>query len=58
VDPQCLGQRIVDRGVVVSKLLPQCLLSLGLVKMGGRHAGMAQPLLRAHDSSVGAGDAA
>jgi hypothetical protein len=34
VDPQCLGQRIVNRGAMVPKLLPQRLLGLGLVEMG------------------------
>jgi hypothetical protein len=55
MDPQCLSQRIVDRGVVVLKLLPQCLLSLGLVEMGWRRIGAAQPLLRVRDGGVRGG---
>jgi hypothetical protein len=44
MDLQHLVQRIVDPGVVVSKLLPQRLLGLGLVKMSRRRAGVI-PLL-------------
>jgi hypothetical protein len=41
VDPQCLVQRVVDRGTVVLKLLPQRLLALGLVEVGRQRAGTA-----------------
>jgi hypothetical protein len=41
VDPQRLSQRIVNRGAVVPKVLPQCLLDLGLVEMGRRRTGAA-----------------
>jgi hypothetical protein len=34
VDPDRLGQRIVNRGAMVLKLLPQRLLGLGFVEMG------------------------
>jgi hypothetical protein len=34
MDPQGLVQRVVERGPMVSKLLPQRLLSLGLVEVG------------------------
>jgi hypothetical protein len=44
VDLQHLVQRILDRGVVISKLLPQRLLGLGLVKMSWQRAGVT-PLL-------------
>jgi hypothetical protein len=33
VDPHRLGQRIVNRGAMVLKLLPQRLLGLGFVEM-------------------------
>jgi hypothetical protein len=46
VDPQCLGQHVVDRDTVVPKLLLQCMLGMGLVEMGRRRDGVAQPLLR------------
>jgi hypothetical protein len=55
VDLQCLGQCIVDQDDVVTKLLPQCLLSLGLVEVGWRHVGMAWPLLRVRDGDVRGG---
>jgi hypothetical protein len=45
VDPQCLSQRKVDRDFVVTKLLPQHLLGLGLVEVGRRHG--AAPALGA-----------
>jgi hypothetical protein len=41
MDPQRLVQRVVDRGIVVSKLLPQRLLGLGLVEVGWRRTGTA-----------------
>jgi hypothetical protein len=34
VDPQRLGQGVVDRGAVVAKFLPQHLLGLGLIEWG------------------------
>jgi hypothetical protein len=43
VNPHCLVQRVVERGVVVSDFLPQRLLGLGLVKVGRWRTGM--PLL-------------
>jgi hypothetical protein len=44
VDPQCLVQCVVERGTVVSKLLPQFLFGLGLIEVGQRCAGVT-PLL-------------
>jgi hypothetical protein len=41
VDPQRLVQCVVDRGVVVSELLPQHLLGLDLVEVGQQHADVA-----------------
>jgi hypothetical protein len=41
VDLQRLVQCIVDRGIMVSKLLTQHLLGLGLVEVGQRRAGAA-----------------
>jgi hypothetical protein len=38
MDVQHFVQCIVERGVVVSKLLPQRLLGLGLVEMGQQRA--------------------
>jgi hypothetical protein len=52
MDPQCLVQRVVERGAVVSKFLPQRLLGLGLVKVGRRHTCVTPLLLRAHDDGV------
>jgi hypothetical protein len=37
--------RVVERGAVVSELLPQRLLGLGLVEMGRRRAGVTPLLL-------------
>jgi hypothetical protein len=45
VNPHRLVQCIVDRGVVVSKLLPQCLFDLGFIEVGRWHAGAAWPPL-------------
>jgi hypothetical protein len=45
VDPQRLGQRIVDRDAVVMELLPQRLLGLGLIEVGRRRVRTALPLL-------------
>jgi hypothetical protein len=36
VDPQCLVQRLVERGTVATELLPQLLLLLGVSEVGGR----------------------
>jgi hypothetical protein len=55
VDPQRLIQRIVDRGVMVSKFLPQRLFGLGLVKMGQWHAGMTAFLIWACNDDVRSG---
>jgi hypothetical protein len=52
MDPQGLVQRIVERGAMVSKLLPQCLLGLGLVEVGRRRAGVLPLLLRACHSDI------
>jgi hypothetical protein len=45
MDLQRLVQRVVERGTVVSKFLPQRLLSLGHVKVGRRRAGVPPLLL-------------
>jgi hypothetical protein len=55
IDLQRLGQRIVNRGVVVPKLLPQRLLGLGLVEMGRRRAGVTPSLLWARDGDIRGG---
>jgi hypothetical protein len=55
VDPQRLVQRIVERGAVVSELLPQRLLGLGIVEVGRRRAGVLPPLLRACDGDIWGG---
>jgi hypothetical protein len=55
VDPQCLVQQVVERGVVVSKLLPPRLLGLGIVEVGRRRAGMLPLLLRVRDGDVWGG---
>jgi hypothetical protein len=55
MNPQCLVQRVVERGIVVSKFLPQCLLGLGLVKVGRRRAGMPPLLLWARNNDVWSG---
>jgi hypothetical protein len=39
MDPQGLIQHVVERGPVVSKLLPQRLLGLGFVEVGRRRTG-------------------
>jgi hypothetical protein len=52
VDPQRLVQRVVERGIMVSKLLPQRLLGLGLVKVGRRHASELLLLLRASNGAI------
>jgi hypothetical protein len=58
VDLKRLSQRDVDRDVVVTKLLPQRLFGLGLVKVGQRRVGMAQSLLWVRDGDVKGGGAA
>jgi hypothetical protein len=55
MDPQGLAQCVVDRGTVVSKLLPQCLLGLGLVKMGRRRVGVTLLLLWVRDDDIRGG---
>jgi hypothetical protein len=52
VDPQRLVQHVVDRGAVVSKLLPQCLLGLGFIKMSRRRAGVTSLLHWGHDDDI------
>jgi hypothetical protein len=52
VDSQRLVQSIVDRGVMVSRFLPQRLFGLGLLKMSWRRAGMTPLLLWGHDDDV------
>jgi hypothetical protein len=55
MNPQCLIQRVVERGTVVSKFLPQRLIGLGLVKVGRRRAGMPSLLLWARNNGVWSG---
>jgi hypothetical protein len=55
VDPQRLGQRVVDRDVVVLKLLPQRLFGLGLVEVSRRRVGTAQPLFQVRDGDIRGG---
>jgi hypothetical protein len=55
MDSQRLIQRIVDRGVVVSKFLPQRLFGLGLVKMSRRRAGNTSLLLWGRNNDVRCG---
>jgi hypothetical protein len=57
VDPQRLVQRIVERGTVVSKLLPQPLLSLGIIEVGRRRAGVLPLLSRARHGDIWGGEA-
>jgi hypothetical protein len=52
VDPQRLVQRVVERGVVLAELLPQCLLSLGLVKVDRQCAGVLPLLLRTRHGAI------
>jgi hypothetical protein len=52
VDLQGLVQRVVERGPMVLKLLPQGLLGLGLVEVGWRRAGGLPLLLQAHHGSI------
>jgi hypothetical protein len=55
VDPQRLGQGVVDRGIVVVKFLPQRLLGLGLVEKGGRRAGTMQTCFGCETATSDAG---
>jgi hypothetical protein len=57
MDPQGLVQRIVERDVVVSKLLPQRLLGLGLIKVGRRRVGVLPLLLQVRHGDVWGGEA-
>jgi hypothetical protein len=57
MDPQGLVQRIVEQGPVVSKLLPQRLLGLGLVEVGRRHTGELPLLLQVHHCGIWGGEA-
>jgi hypothetical protein len=52
VDPQRLVQCIVERGTVVSKLLPQRLHGLGIVEVDRRRAGVLPLLLWARDGDI------
>jgi hypothetical protein len=52
MNSQCLIQRIVDQGIVVSKFLPQRLFSLGLVKMSRRRPGKSPLLLWGRDDDI------
>jgi hypothetical protein len=45
VEPERLGQRNVERGVVIAKVLPQRRLVLDLVEKGTRHPRATKPLL-------------
>jgi hypothetical protein len=51
VDPQHLVQRPVERGAVITKLLPEPLLRLGLNEVGRRGVGMLPLLLQARRES-------
>jgi hypothetical protein len=51
VDPQRLVQRLVERGTVVTELLPEPLLCLGIDEMGRRGVGIILPLLQARCGS-------
>jgi hypothetical protein len=57
VDLQCLVQRVVERGVVVAELLPQRLLSPGLVEVGWRGAVLLPLTLRARHGAIVGGRA-
>jgi hypothetical protein len=52
VDPQRLIQRVVERGAMVTELLPQRLLGLGLVEVGRRRADVVPLLLRARCRAI------
>jgi hypothetical protein len=52
MNPQCFIQRIIERGAVVPKFLPQRLFGLGLVKMGPRRTGMTPFQLWGRDDDV------
>jgi hypothetical protein len=51
VDPQRLAQCLVERGAVVTELLPEPLLRLGLDEVSRRAVGMLTLLLQAHRGS-------
>jgi hypothetical protein len=55
VEPQCLGQGVVEGGAVIMKLLPQRLLGLEFVKKGVQHPWVTQPLLQLRDGNVRCG---
>jgi hypothetical protein len=57
MDPQRLVQRVVERGPWSRNFLPQCLLSLGLIKVGWRRAGVPLLLLRARNGDIWGGQA-
>jgi hypothetical protein len=52
MDSQGLIQRVVERGPVISKLLPQRLLNLGLVEVGWRRTGWLPLLLQARHGGI------
>jgi hypothetical protein len=55
MDPQGLVQRIVERGPMISKLLPQHLFSLGLVEVSRWRVGGLLLLLQACHSGIWGG---
>jgi hypothetical protein len=55
--PQGLDQRIVERGPMVSKFLPQRLLDLGLVEVGRWRAGGLPLLLQTRHGGISGGEA-
>jgi hypothetical protein len=57
MDPQGLVQNVFERGPVVSKLLPQRLLGLGLVEVDRRRAGGLLLLLQARQGGILSGEA-
>jgi hypothetical protein len=57
MDSQGLVQRVVERGPVVSKLLPQRLLGLGLVEVGLRRTGGLPLLLQVRHCGIWGGEA-
>jgi hypothetical protein len=57
MDPQDLVQRIIERGAMVSKLLPQRLLGLGLVEVGRWSASLPPLLLWALHGDIWGGEA-
>jgi hypothetical protein len=56
VNPQGLVQHVVERGPVVSKLLPQGLLGMGLVEVDWWRADGLPLSLQAHHSGIWGGE--